>query len=85
MKIVVKKEFTCGNSDLNVIGVELGFQWNQVCDWIRKNGIHGEDGAGYYLLSYEGYDPKDLEVGMNIILKELFIQSNYEDIMILDD
>jgi hypothetical protein len=85
MKIVVKKEFTCGNSDLNVIGVELGFQWNQVCDWIRKNGIHGEDGCGYYYLCYEDYEPEDLEVGMYRILKELFIQSNFEDIKIFDN
>lgn len=81
---LVEKKFICESSDLNVIGVELGFQWNDVCDWVRKNEIYGEDGSGYYLLSYKCYEPENLEIGMNIILKELFIQSNFEDVYIMN-
>lgn len=84
MKIVVKKEFVCNHSDLNVIGVELGFQWNDVCRWVQEKRIYGEDGEGCYFLCYEDYEPEDLEIGMYIILKELFIQSNFEDIKIIN-
>lgn len=88
MKEVVKKSFTCNNSDLNVIGVELGYGWNQVCDWIREYQIYGQDGCGYYYLSFEDFDEGYFESpdipGIHKILYELLKQSDFEDILITD-
>ena len=47
MKNPVKLRHTINNSDLNLVGESLDYDWNTICDEIGKHGLHGEDGCGY--------------------------------------
>lgn len=35
------------NSDINEEGEKLGYEWNQVCNEVQKEWLHGQDGDGY--------------------------------------
>lgn len=43
--------YTMRSSDINVVGGMLGFGWNEVCEYVQKCGIYGEDGSGQYIVS----------------------------------
>lgn len=45
---VVKSIYTMKNSDINVVGEYLGYEWNKVCDEISKAGFYAEDGEGAF-------------------------------------
>lgn len=44
---IVTKKYVIENSDLNEIGELLGYDWNDICNALSNNGIHGEDGTGF--------------------------------------
>ena len=80
-KLVVKEDKYINNGDLNFKGLYLGFEWNDVCEWIRDNEVYGEDGAGYTYISRDGdYNPEFKEI-VNAILDE----AQEEQLKVIDD
>lgn len=49
-KYIIVPSYTMDNSDINVVGELLGFNWNEVCDACQKEGIYGQDGSGSYVV-----------------------------------
>lgn len=47
IKNPVKIKYTMNNSDINVVGDKLGYDWNEICDEIDKYGCSGQDGDGF--------------------------------------
>lgn len=52
----VKLRYTINNSDLNVVGEQLGYDWNTICDEIDKHELHGQDGDGLVSISKDTID-----------------------------
>lgn len=46
-KFELSVRYTMHNSDICCVGVMLGYEWNDVCNYISSVGLYGEDGAGY--------------------------------------
>jgi len=68
---VVKTTKYIDNSDLNIKGESLGYDWNTICDWIRENELYGQDGEGYTTISRDGkYFPKEFQHIITSILDE---------------
>jgi hypothetical protein len=82
MRKVVENRYVCKNSDWNVIGETLGFSWNHVCDLMKKEGLAGSDGSGFFILCdvSEVSDPT-----LKQIAKELLNQSSNQEIYVMDD
>lgn len=55
-------QYCMNNSEINVVGEMLGYDWNDVCDYIAERGVYGEDGSGYtivrrgYIFNHEHID-----------------------------
>lgn len=45
--MAIERNWTMNNSDINVVGEQLNFDWNDVCEQKQALGIYGEDGSGY--------------------------------------
>ena len=79
---VVKENKYINNSDLLFRGVFLGYDWNTICDWISKNGVYGEDGAGYAYISRDGeYNPEEFQHIVTSILDE----AQKDELKVIDD
>lgn len=48
---IIEPSYSMDNSDINVVGELLGFDWNSVCDACQEEGIYGQDGSGSYQVS----------------------------------
>lgn len=46
MAFKLQRNWKMKNSDICVVGKELGFEWNTVCEAIRDEEFYGQDGAG---------------------------------------
>jgi len=44
---IIEPSYSIDNSDINVVGELLGFDWNAVCDACQEEQLYGQDGAGY--------------------------------------
>lgn len=44
---MIEQRWTMQNSDINQVGTELGYDWNQICDEVSKDSLHGQDGSGF--------------------------------------
>jgi len=42
--------YCMNNSDINVVGGMLGYNWNDVCNYVQQTEIYGQDGCGYTLV-----------------------------------
>lgn len=50
------------SGDVNVVGEELGFDWNAVCDAVSDAELYGQDGDGYTTVYRR--DPTKWKAGM---------------------
>lgn len=69
---VLKQTWTMENSDINVVGVHLGYDWNQVCDEISKAGFYAEDGDGAFSVYRDSENDYSSNKVINHIMVELF-------------
>ena len=46
MENPVEIRYTINSSDINGVGVDLGYDWNTICDEVGNRGLHGQDGCG---------------------------------------
>lgn len=44
--MAIEQLWVMDNSDINVVGVQLGYDWNAVCNEVQREGLYGEDGDG---------------------------------------
>ncbi len=49
--MAIKLQWTMQNSDMNVVGETLGYDWNAVCDEARRLELYGQDGEGSFSIS----------------------------------
>lgn len=45
--------YSMGNAGLNVVGEDLGYSWNLVCDEISTESFYAEDGDGAFTVRYQ--------------------------------
>lgn len=69
---VLKSVWTMENSDINVVGVHLGYDWNNVCDEISKAGFYAEDGDGAISVYRDRNNDYSSNAVINHIMTELF-------------
>jgi len=81
MKKVIDNTCSCTSAAWNIIGEELGYDWNEICDLMHEEELYGQDGEGCFTLP-------DSECIVNPILKEianeLLKQSNGKTITVID-
>lgn len=68
---VVKSIYSMDNSDINVVGEHLGYDWNEVCDEISKSGFYGQDGSGSFTIFR---NKKDEYCSESSIINEIFVE-----------
>lgn len=56
MENPVKKKYSMFNSDFNVLGEEMGYEWNLICKEIKNYELYGMDGIGYLYLDRDELD-----------------------------
>ena len=82
-KFIIETSYCIQNSDLCVVGEMLGYDWNDVCDAIGEQEIHGMDGSGYTTIEKSMTTNNEM---VNAIVKKLFEDNpNASDIKVLDD
>lgn len=67
---VVKSIYSMDNSDINVVGEYLGYDWNEICDEISSEGFYGQDGTGCFYISRSSKN----EYADSKILNEIFVE-----------
>lgn len=73
MPYKLKQWFILDSGDVNIVGEELGFNWNAVTDAISEAELYGEDGDGYVAVYRR--DPKSWKEGvLKTIFEHLFTQ-----------
>ncbi len=48
---MIELNWTMNGSDVNQVGVELGFDWNTICNEVCDEELYGQDGCGYISVS----------------------------------
>ena len=87
MTQVVEVKCQCTNSDLYTIGEQLGYNRNDIHNNLNYNQMYGTDGRGYCIITKDCFFEDDIFNNdiLNNIIKELMIQSNNQDVYVLDD
>lgn len=82
-KFIIEPKYVINNSDINVVGEMLGYDWNDVCDMTSEERLYGQDGSGGVSVSRTcKFDNEDL----NKIFEKIFADNpEVESIMIVDD
>lgn len=75
---VLKKIYSMDNSDINVVGEHLGYEWNQVCDEISKAEFYAEDCDGAFTVSRNAKSDYSSRTIINEIFKAIF--AHYPDV-----
>ena len=73
---IINSVYTMNNSDINVVGMHLGYDWNDVCDEISKARYYAEDGDGAFNV-YRGETYSENEI-INKIMTAIF--DNYPNV-----
>jgi hypothetical protein len=80
---IIEPSYSIDNSDINVVGELLGFDWNSVCDACQEEGIYGQDGSGSYNVSRGERFENDM---ITAIFEKIFEDNpNAKTIRIIDD
>jgi hypothetical protein len=73
---IVKVVHSIDSSDINVVGVHLGYDWNLVCDAISSSGFYAEDGdCAFNVYREKTYSTNEI---INNIMAAIF--DNYPDV-----
>ncbi len=64
---VLEAIWSMQNSDINVVGVHMGYDWNQVCDEISTSCFCAEDGDGAFTVYYD----KNKDYSSSVIINEI--------------
>lgn len=83
--MAIELKWTMDNSDLNVIGETLGFDWNDVCDEIASQELYGTDGCGYSTMSRNEYKTLTSPVLVAIFDKIFKDHPDMKYVIILDN
>lgn len=80
----VKIRHVINNSDLNVVGEQMGYDWNGICDEISDHGLQGSDGDGVVIVyKNRRYDNGKI---LNSIIDKLFeLNPKATEIYIIDN
>lgn len=80
---VIEPSYTMDNSDINVVGEMLGFDWNDVCDACQQEEIYGQDGSGSYSVHRDETFSNEM---ITAIFAKIFADNpNADTIRIIDD
>ena len=76
---VVQKIYSMDNSDINMVGEHLGYDWNEVCDEVSKAGFYAEDGDGAFTISRNAKSDYSSD---SKIINEIFVAifENYPEV-----
>lgn len=80
---VTKVTAYINSSDLLFKGVFLGHNWNTICNWTQQNGLHSEDGAGFFYINratdtggeFTPLEPQEMQDIVNTILDETSVDT----------
>lgn len=75
---VLRQVWMMSNSDLNVVGEHLGYDWNEVCDEIDSAGFYAEDGEGTFSVSRTNKNDYSSSEMINNIMTAIF--ENYPQV-----
>jgi hypothetical protein len=82
-KFIIEPSYTINNSDINVVGELLGFDWNVVCDACQEEELYGQDGSGSCKATRGERFENDM---ITAIFEKIFEDNpNAERITIIDD
>ena len=79
---VVKQDFFIENVDINYKGESMGYDWNQICDWISVAGIYGTDGNGSTSVSRDEFKEEYPE--LNSIINAILDEESLDTITVID-
>lgn len=69
---VVCSIYSIHNSDINIVGEYLGYDWNQICEEIQEEGFYAEDGDGAFTISFSPKNDYAKSKVLNDILIAIF-------------
>ena len=70
-KFIIKPSYTMSNSDINVVGEMLGFDWNEICDSVQGEGLYGQDGSGYVIVKHNTrFEDEKIKIIFNKIFSD---------------
>lgn len=82
MAYKLQPKYVLETGQVNVVGEELGFDWNAVCDAIAKEEFYGQDGDGSTIVYRR--DPKGWKNGiLKTIFEHLFATHPHVDAIIV--
>ena len=82
MAFKLQPKFVLETGEVNVVGEELGFDWNVVCDAIAEEEFYGQDGDGS--ITVQRREIKGWQDGMlKTIFEHLFATHPHVDAIIV--
>lgn len=60
--MAIEQRWSMENADINRVGEKLGYDWNAVCDEVRRADLYGQDGDGSIDVSRDEIDDFDSPV-----------------------
>lgn len=75
-------EYTCSTGGFVGTGEDLGYDGNTICDLMGKNGMYGEDGSGYFIITKTSKYNNEI---LDAIIQKLIEESKGQDIKVIDE
>lgn len=75
---VLQQVWYMNNSDINVVGEHLGYDWNEVCDHVSDAGFYAQDGDGSFSVSRSSKNDYSENEVINKIMTAIF--DNYPQV-----
>jgi len=83
--MAVQQEWTCTLYDILSHGVTLGFDHNTQVRMFQREGVHGEDGAGYTIVYHSSYEESLSNPDAVKIVDSFLEKYKLKQIKVLDD
>ena len=83
--MAIEKVWVMQGSDIMVEGKKLGYDWNFLCNEVKREGLHGQDGSGSITMFRDDLDEIESEY-LKVIFRHIFtLDPDMQDIRIIDD
>lgn len=83
--MAIEQIWTMKSTDILFTGRKLGYDWNALCDEVRNEGLHGQDGSGSTSVHRDEIEELDSEP-LKVIFRHIFAEHpSMDEVTIIDE
>lgn len=83
--MAIAQRWTMKSTDILLVGLKLGYKWNDINAEVSKEGLHGQDGSGQVTME-KCYLEELSSEPLKVIFRHIFAtHPGMEEVAIIDD